>query len=112
MGTLEKLVPNIYDLILANPPYYQDATINNQSKTIKIGNSEENAYTANGKNEYTALKPIHIKKYNDTISIPVKDNGEYDLEKQQELAQKIAYIKSIKDDICNKVKELLDVVIV
>lgn len=49
LGTLGKLVPNIYDLILANPPYYQDATINNQSKTIKIGDSEENAYTANGK---------------------------------------------------------------
>lgn len=49
LGTLGNLIPNKYDLILANPPYYQDATIMAASKTVKITNSDELAYNSDGK---------------------------------------------------------------
>ncbi len=51
LGTLEHLDYEKYDLILANPPYYQNASISEASKKIKykINNKNENAYTANGK---------------------------------------------------------------
>lgn len=49
LGTLEKLVPETYDLILANPPYYQSAVITEASKTIKLENSETKAYTTGGR---------------------------------------------------------------
>ena len=49
LGTLEKLVPEAYDLILANPPYYQSAVITEASKTIKLENSETKAYTTGGR---------------------------------------------------------------
>lgn len=65
----------------------------------------------NGKNEYTALKPTHIKNYNDSIPVPIDENGEYDLTKQQELAQKYATIETIKEDIYNQIKALTDVVV-
>ena len=65
----------------------------------------------NGKNEYTALKPTHIKNYNDKILIPIDKYGEYDLAKQQELARKYATIDTIKDGIYNQVKSLTTVVV-
>lgn len=49
LGTLEKLIPEAYDLILANPPYYQSAVITEASKTIKLENSETKAYTTSGR---------------------------------------------------------------
>ena len=49
LGTLEKLSPEKYDLILANPPYYQSAAITEASKTVKILDSMSNAYTAGGR---------------------------------------------------------------
>ena len=49
LGTLEKLVPETYDLILANPPYYQSAVITEASKTVKLENSETKAYTTGGR---------------------------------------------------------------
>lgn len=48
LGTLENLVPEMYDLILANPPYYQSAAISEASKTIKISNSTTKAYSTGG----------------------------------------------------------------
>lgn len=42
LGTLDKLEENKYDLILANPPYYQDANISKLAKNT-------NFYTKNGK---------------------------------------------------------------
>lgn len=50
LGTLEHLDFEKYDLILANPPYYQNAEISKASKNVKykINNKYENAYTANG----------------------------------------------------------------
>lgn len=65
----------------------------------------------NGKNEYTALKPSHIVNHNDSILIPVGKNGEYDLEKQQELARKYATIETIKENIYEKVTELTKIVV-
>lgn len=51
LGTLEHLDFEEYDLILANPPYYQNADISKASKNVKykLNDKEENAYTANGK---------------------------------------------------------------
>ena len=49
-----------------------------------------------GKNEYTSLKPIAIKKLKDTIPIPIKEDGTYDIEKQKELADKYEKIEEIK----------------
>lgn len=66
----------------------------------------------NGKNEYTALKPTHIKKYNDKIKIPIDENGNFDIKKQREIAQKIATIESIKSDLYNKVIELTNITVI
>lgn len=63
----------------------------------------------NGKNEYTKLNSTMIKKLNIKIPIPVTDNGDYDIEKQREIAQKIATIESIKSDLYNKVIELTNI---
>lgn len=65
----------------------------------------------NGKNEYTALKPTHIKNYNDSVLIPVDENGQYDLIMQQELARKYAAIETIKEDIYSQIKSLTSVVV-
>ncbi|MDF2988300.1 MAG: methylase [Eubacterium sp.] len=48
LGTLEKLDAEKYDLILANPPYYQSAVITEASKTITLANSSTKAYTTGG----------------------------------------------------------------
>lgn len=50
LGTLEHLDFEQYDLILANPPYYQNADISRASKNVKyaVKNQLRNAYTANG----------------------------------------------------------------
>lgn len=49
LGTLEYLEEDKYDLILANPPYYQSAVISKASKTVKYVNAPDKlAYTANG----------------------------------------------------------------
>ncbi|MDE6252158.1 MAG: N-6 DNA methylase [Lachnospiraceae bacterium] len=52
LGTLEHLKVNKYDLILANPPYYQSAVISEASKSVKISNSHDSnkkAYTTGGR---------------------------------------------------------------
>ncbi|PBC73862.1 N-6 DNA methylase [Fibrobacter intestinalis] len=50
LGTLEHLDFEDYDLILANPPYFQNADISKASKyiTYKDHDQDVNAYTANG----------------------------------------------------------------
>ena len=65
----------------------------------------------NGKNEYTALKPTHIINYNDSILIPVDENGDYDLKKQQDLAMKYATIETIKENICDQIYNLTNIVV-
>ena len=49
LGTLEKLYLEKYDLILANPPYYQSAAISEASKAVKIQTTENKAYTSGGR---------------------------------------------------------------
>ena len=49
LGTLEKLCADKYDLILANPPYYQSAAISEASKAVKIYGTETKAYTSGGR---------------------------------------------------------------
>ncbi len=64
-----------------------------------------------GKNEYTSLKPIAIKKMKDTFPIPIKKDGSFDLEKQKELASKYEQIDNIKKGLIKKILELTDIVI-
>ena len=49
LGTLENLYLDKYDLILANPPYYQSAAISEASKPVKIYGTETKAYTSGGR---------------------------------------------------------------
>ena len=65
----------------------------------------------NGKNEYTKINSTMIKKLNIQVPIPINDKGEYDLDKQQELAQKYATIETIKQNLYNQVKELVSITI-
>ena len=64
-----------------------------------------------GKNEYTSLKPIAIKQMKDTISIPVKSDGTFDLEKQKELAAKYEQIENIKKELAEKINNLTSIVV-
>lgn len=64
-----------------------------------------------GKNEYSTLNSVMIKGIEKTIKIPVKEDGSFDLEKQQELARKTAVIETIKRDLYNQIKELTEVVV-
>lgn len=65
----------------------------------------------NGKNEYTALKPAHIISYDDSIPIPIDDNGEYDISKQKELASKFATIEMLKENICKLITEFTSIIV-
>lgn len=49
LGTLEYLCAGQYDLILANPPYYQSGAISEASRSVKIKDSDEKAYTTGGR---------------------------------------------------------------
>lgn len=66
----------------------------------------------NGKNEYTKLNSTMIEKLDIQIPIPLNENGEYDLDKQKELANKYATIAYIKEGICDRVRELTDIVVI
>lgn len=49
LGTLDNLVMEKYDLILANPPYYQSAVITEASKAVTLTGSTTKAYTSGGR---------------------------------------------------------------
>lgn len=49
LGTLDNLTQERFDLILANPPYYQSAVITEASKAVKISGSTSKAYTTGGR---------------------------------------------------------------
>ena len=66
----------------------------------------------NGKNEYTKLNSTMIRQLNIQIPIPIKDNGEYDLEKQEELAQKCATIESIKQNLYSQIQKLISTTVI
>lgn len=61
------------------------------------------------KNEYTALKPTHIINYDIEIPIPVKEDGEYDLEAQTIIANKYKTIEFIKESIVSRIECLVDI---
>ena len=62
-----------------------------------------------GKNEYTSLKPIAIKRMKETIPIPVKEDGTFDKKMQQELANKYEQIDEIKNSISSRILDLTEV---
>ncbi len=65
-----------------------------------------------GKNEYTTLNQDMIKKIKDTIPIPINNNGDFDIEKQKELAQKYEQIEEIKKNLSDKISELTSIVVI
>lgn len=92
LGTLDKLEENKYDLILANPPYYQDATI------TKLA-SDTGFYTAKGNGVEALFLEWIIRslKYGGTANIVLPDGiftnlGNTNL---KELILKNCYIESI-----------------
>ena len=92
LGTLDKLEENKYDLILANPPYYQDATI------TKLA-SDTGFYTAKGNGVEALFLEWIIRslKYGGTGNIVLPDGiftnlGNTNL---KELILKNCYIESI-----------------
>lgn len=75
LGTLEKLYLNKYDLILANPPYYQSAAISEASKSVKIQNTDSKAYTSGGRGIEALFTEWIIKslKHGGTANIILPD---------------------------------------
>ena len=63
-----------------------------------------------GKNEYTTLNSVMIKRMEDTIPIPIKEDGSYDLIKQRELSSKYEQIEIIKNELFNKLIELTEII--
>lgn len=65
-----------------------------------------------GKNEYTTLSKDMIKKIEETIPIPIKSDGTFNLEKQQEIAKKYKVVENIKTSLSEKITELVDIEVV
>ena len=63
-----------------------------------------------GKNEYTTLNSMMIKRMEDTIPIPVKEDGTYDLIKQKELSAKYEQIEHIKNELFCMLIELIEII--
>lgn len=63
----------------------------------------------NGQNEYTSLKLNAVNKIKQTISIPVKEDGDFDLEAQKEISKKYKKIDEVKKGICNNIDKLINV---
>ncbi len=62
-----------------------------------------------GKNEYTTLNSDMIRKIKDEISIPVKEDGTFDLDAQKEIALKYEQVDMIKRNLKEKIERLLSV---
>lgn len=60
------------------------------------------------KNEYTTLSKEMIKAIKETIPIPINDKGEYDIEYQKEISNKIRSVNNIKKTVIGKIDELLE----
>lgn len=63
-----------------------------------------------GKNEFSKLTPDMIKKI--LIPIPIMEDGTFDLESQKQLALKYQQVEDIKRNLYEKVKNLLEVVMI
>lgn len=101
LGTLEHLDYEKYDLILANPPYYQNASISEASKKIKykLNDKNESAYTANGKGIEGLFTEWIIKslKKGGTANVILPDGIFTNIgnEKLKEFILKSSFIESI-----------------
>ena len=63
------------------------------------------------KNEYTALKPTHIKNFDFSIPIPIKNDDSFDLEAQNEIVKHYKTIDTIKSFLKDKTQELLEIIV-
>lgn len=63
----------------------------------------------NGKNEYTKLNSTMIKKLDIVIPVPIKDNGEYDLEAQKNIALKYEKINIQKNILIEKKRRIEEI---
>ena len=70
-------------------------------RELKMGRAGDN-----GENEYTSLPPFRVK--NVKFSIPVKEDGTFDLDAQKAIAQKYAFIDQMKDTIREKLDSLIN----
>lgn len=64
----------------------------------------------NGENEFTKLSFAILN--NTKIIMPIKTNGEYDLERQKEYAQKYDKIYKVKEEICKILESIISTEIV
>lgn len=96
--TINKLYKDKIDLLYLK--YYLEPIFRSNKKG-RIGD--------NGKNEFTKLNSTMIKKLNIKIPIPIKENGEFDLEKQKEIANKYKQIEEIKKGLIEKIQDILDI---
>lgn len=60
-----------------------------------------------GQNEFTKLPGGTIERVK--ISIPIKEDGSFDLEAQQEIANKYRKIQQINSSICQQIDELINI---
>lgn len=65
-----------------------------------------------GKNEYTKINSTMIKKLNITVPVPVRADGTFDLQQQQELAQKYATIETMKENIYTQTVALTNIIVI
>ena len=72
-------------------------------------NHRKGRLNINNKNEYTKLNSTMIKTLDIRIPIPIDDLGNFDLKKQEKIAQKYIAIENIKKNLYAKLKELISV---
>lgn len=48
----------------------------------------------------------------DTIPVPIREDGTYDIDKQKELANKYEQVEEIKQSLINRIIELTEIVVV
>lgn len=72
-------------------------------------NSKKGRQGAFGKNEFTKLNSTMIKDLNITVPIPLASDGSYNLEKQQEIADRYVQIDEIKQGLIDRINYLTSI---
>lgn len=62
-----------------------------------------------GKNEYTTLSKDMINNIQQMIPIPIKETGDFDIDKQREISNKILRINKIKGKILKEIEMLINI---
>ena len=62
-----------------------------------------------GENEYTTLNGTMISQIKTKISIPINEDGSFDLEAQQEIAKKYRKVQQVINSISQKIDELVSI---